>query len=247
MKGFIELTKVEFRLLLRNIPAVFFALIFPSLMLVLFGGIFGNKPDLHLGGHGSVDLGVPAYTGMVIAVAGIMSLPLAIASYREKKILKRFMATPVSAENVLISQVVVNFLMTVIGMLILVVVGKAFFNLHFLGKLLPISIAFVLSTLSIFSIGLLIASLSPNASAATAIAYLIYFPSLFLTGATTPMEIMPKVMVKISKVIPLTYAVDLLKGVWLGGSLLHYKLDIVVLAAVLLVSAGISAFAFRWE
>ncbi len=247
MKRFLELTKVEFKLLTRNIPSMFFALIFPSLTLLMFGGMYGNKPSPYLNGHGAVDLGVPAYTGIVIAVAGLMNLPLTISNYREKKVLKRFMATPMSARDVLVSRIVVNFFMTIVGMAILIIVGKAFFDLHFMGALLPISIAFVLSTLSIFSLGLLIASLSPNSSATTAIAYLIYFPSLFLTGATTPIEIMPKAMVNISKAIPLTYAVDLLKAAWLGKDLLNYKLDIIVLIAVLVVSTTVSVLMFRWE
>ena len=247
MKGFIELTKVEIRLLSRNVPSMFFALIFPSLTLLMFGGMYGNKPSPYLGGHGTIDLGVPAYTGIVIAVAGLMNLPLAISNYREKKVLKRFMATPMSARDVLVSRIIVNILMTIVGMAILIIIGRLIFDLHFMGSLLPISIAFVLSTLSIFSLGLLIASLSPNSSATTGIAYLIYFPSLFLTGATTPIEVMPKVMVNISKAIPLTYAVDLLKSAWLGKDILNYRLDIVVLIAVLVVCSTISFLTFRWE
>lgn len=247
MKGFIELTKIEFKLLIRNFISTFFALAFPSLMLLIFGGIFGNKPSQVLNGHGTVDVSVPAYTGLIIAVAGIMSLPLTIATYREKKVLKRFMATPMSAFDLLISQIVVNFFMTVIGMIILIIVGKAIFGLHFLGEFVPIAIAFVVSVLSTFSLGLLIASVSPNARSATAIAYLVYFPSLFLTGATFPIELMPKVMANISKAIPLSYAVDLLKGVWLGNSLLEYKTDLIALLTVFLLGITVSVFTFKWE
>ncbi len=67
---------------------------------------------------------------------------------------------------------------------------------------------FLLAIISIFSLGFLIASVSPNMRSANAIANLVYFPMLFLTGATIPMELMPDTMVKISKAIPLTYVVN---------------------------------------
>ena len=58
-----------------------------------------------------------------------------------------------------------------------------------------------------------------NGQAATALAYIIYFPMLFLSGATMPLYIMPDSLVAVSKVLPLTYGVELLSGVWLGGRL----------------------------
>lgn len=227
--------------------SVFFALAFPTLMLLIFGGIYKNNPSSLFHGKGMVDVSVPAFTGLIIAVTGIMSLPLAVTSYRERKILKRFMATPVGASSVLLSQIIVNFALTVVGMIILVIMGWIIFNLHFPSNLIPVIIAFAISVISIFSLGLMVTSLAPNTRAANAVSNLVYFPMLFLSGATFPIEIMPKPMVDISKVIPLTYVVDLLKGVWLGGDLLHYKLDLAVLISIAVVATIISAKAFKWE
>jgi len=69
---------------------------------------------------------------------------------------------------------------------------------------------------------------------------------LFLTGATIPLELMPPVMVRISKFLPLTYVVDLLKNTWLGVSQ-SYATDITVLVVVLVICFSISALAFKWE
>ena len=99
----------------------------------MFGGIYGNEPVEFFGGHGTIDVTVPSYFCMIIAVTGLMSLPLTVAQYRERKILKRFMATPINPSGILISQVIVNFIMTVLGMVVLIVVGKIVFDLHFLG------------------------------------------------------------------------------------------------------------------
>src|SRR5690554_3804187 len=102
--GLIKLAVLEFKLFTRNFLSMFFLLVFPSLMLLLFGGIYGNEPEPIFGGYGTVDVSVPAYAGIIVSVTGLMSLPLAVCEYREKKILKRFQATPLSPAYVIISQ-----------------------------------------------------------------------------------------------------------------------------------------------
>jgi ABC-2 type transport system permease protein len=247
MNKLVMITKIEFKLFLRNFFSVFFAFAFPVGMLLLFGGIYGNEPVEFFGGHGTIDVTVPSYFCMIIAVTGLMSLPLTVAQYRERKILKRFMATPINPSGILISQVIVNFIITVLGMVVLIVVGKIVFDLHFLGRVLPTIFSFLLITLSMFSLGLLIAGVSPNGKTANAISYLIYFPMLFLSGATMPIEIMPKSIANIAKVLPLTHGVELLKGIWLGGKLSDYLLEIIVLLCIFAVCTTIAVKSFKWE
>ncbi|RDE35058.1 ABC transporter permease [Parageobacillus thermoglucosidasius] len=247
MKMLYNITYIEFKLFLRTFVNVFFSLVFPSMLLLIFGGIYGNEPSDMFQGHGTVDVSVPAYIAMIIAVTGIMSLPLSVSGYRERKILKRLKATPINPFYILLSQILVNFIMTVLGMVILFLVGKIVFELDFMGEFFDMLVAFILSTLSIFSIGFAIASFSPNMKFATVIANIVYFPMLFLTGATVPLEIMPKLMVNISKAIPLTYAVELLKGVWLGKDLSEFSKEILVLCGILAVCTTISVKKFKWE
>jgi len=241
------LTYTEFKLFIRTFANVFFALVFPSMLLLMFGGIYGNEPSDLFQGHGTVDVSVPAYIAMIIAVTGIMSLPLSVSGYRERKILKRFKATPINPFYILLSQIFINFIMTILGMVILFLIGKTVFELNFMGDFVDMSFAFIISTLSIFALGFIIASFSPNIKFATVVANIVYFPMIFLTGATLPLEIMPETMVNISKIIPLTYAVELLKGVWLGGELSEYLRQIFVLFGILVLCAIISIKNFRWE
>ncbi len=247
MNRFLEITFVEWKLNLRNFLNIFFSLIFPVMMLLLFATMYGNEPSDLLGGYGFVDVSVSGYTCMVIAVSGLMTLPLTIAQYRERKILKRFMATPVKPSEILFSQLVVNGITTVAGIIILLAIGKVFYNLKFMGNLFEAVFVFLLIMVSIFSIGLLIAGVSKNTKAATAIAYIVYFPMLFLSGATMPLEIMPDSILTISKMLPLTYGVILFKGIWLGDHLSDYPIEIIVLAGIALVFGGISIRFFKWE
>lgn len=243
----LKLTVLEGKLFLRNYINVFFLLLFPSLILLLFGGMFGNEPAAIFGGYGTVDVSVPAYAGMIISVTGLMCLPLTLSEYREKKILKRFRATPLSPHYVIIAQIGVNLLMTVVGMLLLFITARIVFDLHFMGDFLPVVAVFLFSTLSIFSLGFLIAAVAPNMMAATAIAYLVYFPMLFLTGATIPIEMMPETMQKIAAVLPVTHVVKAMKAVWLGESIASVSSSLLLLAGIMVVCFFLSFKLFRWE
>jgi ABC-2 type transport system permease protein len=247
MKRWRMIAGVELRLFLRNLFNVMFALIFPLIMLLLYGGIYGNKPVALFGGHGMVDIAVPAYSCMTIAITGLLCLPLTVARYRERKILKRFMATPIHPLDILLSQVLVNFVMAAASMALLIFVGKILFGLHFPGQWLPTAISFMIITLSMFSIGLLIAGVIPDSKASVTVSFMVYFPMLYLSGAVIPAEMLPKNIAVFAKALPLTYGVELLKGIWLGGSLKAHFADILFLLVTFVLCTGVSVKLFRWE
>ena len=247
MKTLFHISLIEFKLAFRNFIYIFFAFVFPPMMLLMFGSMYGNQPSSFYNGHGAVDVLTPAYIGMLMAVSGLMGLPLQLSEYRQNKVLKRFKATPVSTGAIMAPHFLVNSLLCILGTLLLVIVGKIVFNLHFLGSLPNFLLAFLLSVACIFSIGFLIAAIAPNNRAANAIAYLVYFPMLFLSGATVPLQIMPGAIVTISKFLPLTYCVEILQGTWLGKPLSDYVTAIVILSVVSIACIGVSIKAFRWE
>ena len=115
MKPFVKLTVIELKLFLREPAALFFTLVFPILLLAVFGAIYGNEPSDYFGGHGYVDTVCPAFIGLVIAMTGFTSIPGVVASYRERGVLKRLKASPVKAKTVLASWVVVYTLVTIFG------------------------------------------------------------------------------------------------------------------------------------
>ncbi|MBN2852891.1 MAG: ABC transporter permease [Clostridia bacterium] len=247
MNRFTKMVFIEWKLNNRNFMNLFFSLAFPMMMLLLFGSMYGNEPDDFFGGFGMVDVSVPGYLCMIIAVAGLMTLPLTLAQYRERKILKRFMVTPVKPLDLLMSQLIVNAITTFLGTILLLLVGKIVFKTHFYGRIIPTLAAYLLIILSIFVIGLFIAGIAKNAKMATAISYIIYFPMLFLSGATMPLEAMPTGVANISKILPLTYGVRLLKGVWLGGKFFDYANEIIVLLLMVVVLGLLSLKFFKWE
>lgn len=247
MKLLFKTTMVEWKMNSRNFLNIFFSLIFPVMMLLLFGAMNGNDPSTYYNGHGSVDFSTPGYLCMIIAVSGLMTLPITLSQYRERKILKRFMATPIKPLDILVSQLIVNGIIALIGSALLIIIGIIVFDLKFYGNIFSVLFAMLLITASIFSIGLLIAGITKNAKTALAISYVIYFPMLFLSGSTLPLALMPDVIIKISKFLPLTYGVELLQGLWLGNPFLDYGAQIGILLGVFVVLGGLSLITFKWE
>ncbi|MGX6977794.1 ABC transporter permease [Vagococcus elongatus] len=242
-----ELIVTQFKVFYRNFINVFFVFVFPVFFIILFGEIYGNDPSSFFNGKGTLDVSTPAYIAMIISVTGIMSFPLTIANYREQKILKRLKATPMNPVNLLVSEILVNVVMTILGVILLFFVASMRYGVEFSGNLKQFILAFLLSIFSTFSIGGVIASISSNVKMANAIANLVYFPMLFLSGATIPIEIMPESIQEFSKFIPLTHAVNLLKKTWLGEGIAWGSSNVIVLIVILIICTAISAFYFKWD
>jgi ABC-2 type transport system permease protein len=247
MRGLWKLTWTEIKLFIREPSATFFTLAFPLMLLLLFGSIWGNKPTPFYGGFGYVDASVPAFTAMIIATCGLLSLSTVMAAYRETRVLRRLRATPLRPEGILTAQVTVNFLMTVLGMLLLIVAGKLIYGLRFSGNPISVIVAFVLSTLSFFAIGFVLAGLMPTARTAQVVAMVLFFPMLFLSGAAMPLEIMPEKIRQCAEFLPLTHVVNLLRGLWMGDGWAEHFKEVAILAAILVVGVFVSAKTFRWE
>ena len=247
MRGFWKLTWTEIKLFLREPMAAFFTLAFPLMMLFLFGSIYGNKPSPFFGGYGSVDVSVPAYTAMIIATSALLSLTIAMASYREQGILRRLRATPLRPQAILGAQVVVIFLMTALGMALLVIAGGLVYGLRFDGNPLYVVAAFLLSSMSFFALGFVLAGLLPTARTAQTVAMVLFYPMIFLSGAAIPREVLPESIRKFAQVLPLSHVVTLLRGLWAGQSWGNYLWETVTLSTLLVAGVLVSAKTFRWE
>ncbi len=247
MKSFFKFTWMETKLFLREPIGAFFTLIFPLMMLFLFGSIYGNEPSEYFNGYGSVDVSVPAYTAMIVATTGLMGLTITVSSYRENGVLRRMRTTPINPLMILFAQVVVLFCMTLIGMAFLIVAGKIVYQMRFDGNVFNVVVGFILSSLSFFAIGFVLAGLMPSARTAQIVGMVILYPMLFLSGAGFPRELLPESIIKISKFLPLTYVVNLLRGFWIGEGWEKHVVNVIVLTGILIVGVVISYITFKWE
>jgi ABC-2 type transport system permease protein len=242
-----KLTWMQIKLYLREPIALFFTLAYAPMMLVLFGSIYGNEPNAMFGGLGTVDVSVPAYIGLIIISVGLMSIPIATASSRESGVLRRYRVTPLSPAVYLISDVAVYFLMTLLGVGLLVLVGKFGYAMRFDGNWLSVLAGFSLGALAMFACGYLIAGLAPTARIAQTAGMVIAFPMMFLSGATIPLEVLPEGVRAVSKFLPVTHVVTLMQGLWKGDAWSGHGTEVIVLVCVLAAGVLLAAKTFRWE
>lgn len=247
MRAFSRLSLTALRLYLREPIAAFFTMAFPTLLLVLFGSIYGNTPTPLLGGHGTIDVSIPSYTGLILTTVALMNIPITTSTYRELGVLRRFRASPLQPVTYIAADVSANLLMTFIGMVVLLVMAQLIYRVEFSGQMVGFLTAVLLSCLAMFSLGYLIAGLAPGARLAQVAGMILLYPMMFLSGAGMPIELLPDSIRRISAFLPLTYAVNLLKGMWFGEAWSAHLLDVAVLGIMIVLLGGLAVRLFRWE
>lgn len=246
MDSLMKLTYIDMKLYFRNTVAIFFTLVFPLLMLALFGGIYGNQPTDLFGGYGSVDITVPGYIAtLVIGTAAFMSLPMDLSTQRQLGVLRRMRATPLHPGIVLASKLISNLLISLIGMALLIIAGRVLFQAHLPVNWPTVLLGILLISVSLYALGLAMASLVRSASAARAVSFAVFFPMMFLSGGTLPGQFLPETMRLVGKVLPLTHGVNLLHSLWFGQG--WDASAVLVLVGFMIAGVALSVRFFKWE
>ncbi|HWP68896.1 MAG TPA: ABC transporter permease [Rectinemataceae bacterium] len=238
MKAFPVLFRTEAKLALRGGDMLFFGVLFPVGVMLLVGFI-SNPEAARLGFGGIASIGICA--------SGLMGLPLTLSGYRHAKILKRLKVTPVSPAQLLLAVSGVQAVFAAISGLAVYLIARFAFGIDLEGTGLRYILTFAFVLVSIFSLGYLIASLVPDTKTANIVCTVLYFPMLFLSGATLPYEIMPRGLQVFAEIFPLTQGIKLLKGAVLGTPISSDFAKIAVLAGLAVVSYFVSLLTFRWE
>lgn len=245
MKRFAVICKTELLLFTRDFFGFFFTLVFPVMMLLLFGGIYGNEPVYDGADIKMMDVSVPAYAVMVTGVTGLMSLPLTLSGYKEKKIYKRFDASPAGKKSIIAAQIFANIIMTLIGISILLIVGMLVYHIQIKGDFLSICAGILFSIAAMFSMGFLFTAIGRDLKSTSLLCYIFYFVMLFLSGATMPDMLFSDTIKRISSLLPMTYAVDLMQGVFAGESLSLHGTELLILGLLTVVFTVIGALLYK--
>ena len=202
MKRFLKLYITEQKLALRSADLLIFGVIMPVGILVLINMIAGQKQAVE--GVTYLQSSFASLITVGICAAAFMGLPLTVADYRDKKILKHFFTTPCSPMWILGSVMLCAGVTALLSALSVAFVSIVFLGYKMQGNELAFIGCWLLTFVSMFSIGLLMASLCTTVKAVNAVTSLVYFPMLFLSGATIPFELFPEGLQKASQVLPLT-------------------------------------------
>jgi len=240
---------LEVKLLVREPITLIFTFAFPLLVLAVLGQVFGNTPDPEqpevFRGVGPMDYYLPGYIGLSIAAIGLIALPVHLASYRERGVLKRYRASGLSAGLVVGSQAAVGALAAIVGAALLTIVGFLGYDVHIPESVGGVLLGFAASVVCFGAIGVLLGAVLPSARAAQGLGLMLFFAMMFLSGTDGPREILGDVMRGIGEAFPLTHSFIVMQDPWIGFGMNLGRLAIVLVVAVL---AGLAAVrAFRWE
>jgi len=191
--------------------------------------------------------GLPVFVSILIALSAVTSLVTIISIYREGGILKRLRATPVRPQTILIAHVIVKLLLSVATLALMMLAGKRYYPVDVRIPVLGFTLALLISTWSILSIGFVIASIVPTARFAQPIGTAILYPMIGVCGLFVPVQSLPPTLQAVARVTPLTYAVSLLQGIWKGEAWSAHWNDVAALVAVFVICTALSAKVFRWE
>jgi ABC-2 type transport system permease protein len=248
LRGLWKLTWIEIKVFLREPLGAIGTIFVPVLLFIVLGRISNhNLTPSSLAGSALSGAGLPVLVSLLIAISAVLSLVTIVSIYREGGILKRLRATPLRPYTILTAHVIVKLMLTAATLALMLMAGRRYFPVGAQVPWFSFTIALMISTLSILSVGFLIASIVPTARFAQPIGAVILYPMIGLSGLFVPVEALPPALHAIARALPLTYAVNLLKGIWNGDTWLIHMGDVAALTFLFLLCTVLSAKVFRWE
>lgn len=246
MKRFLTFLKVEGKLSLRCPDGIIFGIGMPVGVLLLIAVVAGSQSA---GGaqYSFLQSAFAALLTVGICATAFMGLPLTIADYRDKKILKHFFATPIRPFMILSVQMVIGMLTAILSAALVTILAVFGFGYRMEGNPLLFIGAFLLVMFSMYSIGMIIASLCKTVKIANVVTTFVYFPMLFLSGATIPFELFPDTVQRVCNIFPLTHGIKLLKAVSLDMWSSDIWISVALLVVFAVVGCIISVVSFKWD
>jgi ABC-2 type transport system permease protein len=238
--------RTEIRLFGREPGAIFWILLFPTLLLVILGSIPSfRQPDPAFGGLRPVDAYVPVAVLLGLILGGLQGMPQVLTGYRERGILRRMSTTPVRPAALLSAHMVVFGGAALASALLALIVGRLAFDVTLPRHPFGYAVALLLAVLAALALGAVLSALSRTAKIAGAIGSAALFPMMFCAGVWLPVQAMPDTLARIVGYTPFGAAAQALNqaaaGHWPGWSHLA-----VTAAWTVLLTAAASRW-FRWE
>ena len=195
---------------------------------------------------------VPGIAAMAIMQNGIFSVVFTLLSYKNQGVLKRLKAAPISPSHFIVGHLISRVSIIILQTFILLIMGVFVLGVSvgqgsFLAWLNILFLSF-LGGILFLAIGLAISSLAPNEDSAPALANLVTFPMLFLSGVFFPIDFLPKIISYISNILPLTHLAEGIRlSALYGNSTFSTIPQLGITFAWLALSFFICAISFKWE
>lgn len=242
-KHLAKLTWLEIKIFLREPMGAIGTVLIPVAVFIVLARLSQGEA----GGPKFVSIDLPIFIVIFIVIGAVLSLTTIVAIYRESGILKRLKATPLSPLVILSTHVAVKLVLTSMTLALMAVAGRRFYA----GSPPPAPLTFLLGvvvvSMSLLSIGFILASVVRTARFAQPIGSLLLYALVAISGLFFPVGALPQAWQAVALVSPITHGVNLLRGLWSGEGWSHHWIAVLVLVANLVLCSLISKRVFRWE
>jgi ABC-type multidrug transport system permease subunit len=203
---------------------------------------------IHETGARYIDFVVPGLLGMNLMGSAIWGMGFAIVEARQKKLLKRLVASPMPKWQYLASFLLSRLVMLVIEVGAFLGFARLAFGVPFRGSLAQLIVLCLMTSLAFSALGLLVSSRARTMEAASGLMNLVMLPMWILSGVFFSAARFPLIIQPIVRALPLTAAIDAMRGNMLQGMNLSQQLPQVgILLAWFLVPFIVSLRIFRWR
>jgi ABC-2 type transport system permease protein len=203
---------------------------------------------VHETGSRYIDFVVPGLLGMNLMGSAMWGMGFAIVDARQKKLLKRLVASPMPRWQYLASFLLSRLVMLVIEVAAFLGFARLVFGVPFRGSIIQLALLCTLTSLAFSALGLLTASRAKTIEAVSGLMNFVMFPMWIFSGVFFSATRFPAVVQPFIRAMPLTAAIDAMRGNMLQGMSLQQLLaPVAILLAWLIIPFAISLRIFRWR
>lgn len=243
MRAYLELIKIDLKLAMRLRAVIFFNYLFPLIFFFTFAALFRASSS-----RDSITQVMTMSVALGVLGNGLFGAGMRAIQEREMNILRRYKVTPITARPLLVASMVTGWIIFIPYIVVLLTLAHYRYNMPWPARMGELLVFISLGLVAFRSIGLVIASVANNMQEGTILIQLLYFPMLFLSGATIPLNVFPASLATISKFIPATYLVTGVTNIMRLNQRLTDNLPAI---GALLITAVVGSIVgiklFRWE
>lgn len=206
----------ELRLFAREPLTLTFVLVFPVVTMLIIGGSFGTEAGAHQFPVSPAHWYVASYFTVVIGATGLVMLPVHIASYRERGVLRRFAAAGFPRWSFALAELAVGLTAVAVAGSALLAVAAPVYGVPAPDAPLRVAAGVAVAAVAFVSIGVLLGTVLPSARSAQAIGLLLFFPSFLLGVGGPPPWVMSDTLRAVADRLPLALANQAIREPWLG-------------------------------
>jgi len=189
---------------------------------------------------------VPAILGIVVTLSMVMLTSMSIVRERERGTLEQLMVTPIKSYELMIGKIVPYIVLGYVQITIALLIGVLVFHVPIKGSLFQLYLLTLFFITASLGLGILISNIAKTQMQAMQLAFFILLPSILLSGFMFPREAMPKIIYYLGDLLPLTFYLDIIRGIVLKGIGFSYLIgQVIALLVFSIVLLMISTLKFK--